>query len=465
MRGHFVGRSLVAVTLFLLALPSIRAGDDKVAPFDLAPLGIYALIDVPKNAKTEWRYDWLDIAATSKSTIKIYSGHIDLAKRKKEFQDDTLRKLKRIIEDTPDTLVVETDRAGGLFEVHVNVKCGTGDYYITQSEMVSGDRVEFLKSEEEAKLCVRAAKSMRQTEAQKKSAGEVAAALATLQKTDSKIDRKFGRYYIMLSRGDITDADLATAGKIPHIERLVLNHTGGITPNGLAGLAKANDLTKVSLQGSETTNQHLASIKTLTNVKQIQFLRTSVTGDGLANLAGLTQLEHLDLAGHEIDDASLVHLKGLKSLNSLDLGGSSVTDAGLDQLKAMTKLTDLRLNETKVTDTGLARVAAFKSLAVLDLGGTSVTDAGLEKLKVLTKLTDLWLRETKITDAGLAVLKNFPDLETLTLSDNAKITDAGLAHLTGFIKLRKVTLSKTGVTKAGVIDLKKTLPKVEIENE
>ena len=460
-----MGRSLIVVTLFFLVHPSTRAADDKVAPFDLAPLGIYALIDVPKNPKTEWRYDWLDIAATSKSTIKIHFGHADLAKKKKEFQDDTLRKLKRIIEDTPDTLVVETDRAGGLFEVHVNVKCGESNYYVTQSEWVTSDTLEFLKSEEEAKLCVRAAKSMRQTETHKKSEREVALALATLQKADSKIERKFGRYYITLSRGEITDADVATAGKVPHIERLVLNHTGGITPNGLAGLAKANDLTKVSLQGSETTNQHLASIKTLTNVKQIQFLRTSVTGDGIINLAGLTQLEYLDLAGHSIDDASLVHLNELKSLNFLDLGGTSVTDAGLDQLKAMTKLTDLRLNETKVTDAGLARVAAFRSLAVLDLGGTSVTDTGLKKLKELTKLTHLWLRETKITDVGLAELKNFPRMETLDLSDNAKITNTGLGHLKVFTKLTKVTLSKTGVTKMGVMDLKKTLPKVEIAYE
>ena len=60
---------------------------------------------------------------------------------------------------------------------------------------------------------------------------------------------------------------------------------------------------------------------------------TTVTDEGLAQLSHLTNLKYLWLDGTAVTDLGLVHLSGLAKLNILFLGDTTVTHEGIKKLK------------------------------------------------------------------------------------------------------------------------------------
>jgi len=152
---------------------------------------------------------------------------------------------------------------------------------------------------------------------------------------------------------------------------------------------------------------------------------------------GLTQLDGLCLTHTQVTDNGLKHLRGLTQFTSLDLGFSRVTDKGLVHLRGLPQLQNLFLDGTQVTDHGLEHLRGMTPLKHLDLGLTQVTDAGLEHLRGLTQLKILWL-------------------------DGTQVTDAGLEHLRGLTQLKSLRLEGTQVTDAGVVELKKSLPNLNV---
>jgi hypothetical protein len=82
----------------------------------------------------------------------------------------------------------------------------------------------------------------------------------------------------------------------------------------------------------------------------------------------------LQMANPDVTDQTLAHLQGMSDLRELDLNGTQVTDEGLGKLESLTGLESLRLRDTKVTDEGFRRwLAPRESLRQLDLRGTQVT--------------------------------------------------------------------------------------------
>ena len=89
---------------------------------------------------------------------------------------------------------------------------------------------------------------------------------------------------------------------------------------------------------------------------------TRLTDESLALLAKLTNLRHLDLARCPITDAGLKFLKDLKQLECLKLAECKITDAGIDELIHLPHLRSMTLDETQVTPEGLARLAQLDHL-------------------------------------------------------------------------------------------------------
>jgi hypothetical protein len=144
------------------------------------------------------------------------------------------------------------------------------------------------------------------------------------------------------------------------------------------------------------------------------------------------------------------------------MGATGAFDFGLRHLREIRQLNHLDLSHTLVSDHGLEHLKGLTELQVLHLTGTKVTDAGLENLKGLTKLQRLHLDEAKyVTGAGLKHLKGLTQLQWLYL-EQTSVTDAGLEHLKGLKQLSGLRLGGTKVTGAGVQDLQKALPNVEI---
>ena len=71
------------------------------------------------------------------------------------------------------------------------------------------------------------------------------------------------------------------------------------------------------------------------------------------------------------------------------------------------------------------------------------------------------LKKTPVEDKDLAHLKQIPNLKNVDLQ-GTRISDAGLEHLSGIDTLELVYLQRTVITREGLANLKKALPKAEI---
>ncbi len=158
----------------------------------------------------------------------------------------------------------------------------------------------------------------------------------------------------------------------------------------------------------------------------------------LRSLTPLTKLRVLNLYNTGFTDADLELVRGLPTLAELNLNGNSITDAGLERLRGIPNLRKLCLNDTLVTDAGITTLRDLANLQELTLGGS-----------------------TRITDVGVVQLHDLKKLENLQLHGDG-ITDRSLESLRTVVSLRELYLVRTRVTDAGVNELKKALPKLQV---
>jgi len=129
------------------------------------------------------------------------------------------------------------------------------------------------------------------------------------------------------------------------------------------------------------------------SVQRVYLDHSAITDEQLANVATLRDLRELSLSGTEIDGSGLRHLKNMASLVFLDLSHSSINDSSLSHLRAL-GLTLLNLSDTKLTDNGLQHLKGLR-LAYIGLARTQVTDAGLAQLSPCYLSLDV--RETQVS--------------------------------------------------------------------
>ncbi len=70
------------------------------------------------------------------------------------------------------------------------------------------------------------------------------------------------------------------------------------------------------------------------DVKQLNFIGTSIDDDVLATVALFSQLQRLYLGATQVTDAGMKHLEGLKNLEYLSLHGTDITAGCMKQLRA-----------------------------------------------------------------------------------------------------------------------------------
>ncbi len=154
------------------------------------------------------------------------------------------------------------------------------------------------------------------------------------------------------------------------------------------------------------TNEDLAHIEGVEQLRVLNLTATDVTDKGLATVASLNNLELLDLRYTDVTAEALKHVKSLDKLRRLDLSMSSVEGEGLAYLKKLSDLRSLQLISLNITDGHLAHLEGVSGLRYLNLSYTDVTDKGIKHLAKLQKLKEIDLRETAVTEQGVEELKN-----------------------------------------------------------
>jgi len=107
-----------------------------------------------------------------------------------------------------------------------------------------------------------------------------------------------------------------------------------IKTENIESLVKANKhITWLNLAKLELTDAMLASIGKLSNLSRLRLEQNPISDEGLKALGGLKNLESLNLYATQVSDAGLESLKGLNNLKNLYLWQSQVTKEGADKFK------------------------------------------------------------------------------------------------------------------------------------
>jgi len=228
-----------------------------------------------------------------------------------------------------------------------------------------------------------------------------------------------------------------------------------VTNEGIAVLEHLPNLKVLSLRRCAKLNATgLENLKHVPNLERLMLLYTLTDNDGLAHVAQLKKLKVLDLRGcMQVGDAGLEKIQGLTNLVDLKLRSYNVTDAGMEYVGKLTKLRYLAMEDCGIGDEGMKHLEGLDQLRVLNVMRTSVGDDGLAHFSD-NKLVDLRLREAACFGPGLDGL--VPSRKTLTYLDLSEtlIDNDGLSHITPFTKLKTLILWNGSMDDEGIAHLK-----------
>ncbi len=281
-------------------------------------------------------------------------------------------------------------------------------------------------------------------------------------------NKPFDVVTISLVESSVVDDDLRLIANLPKLTTLSLArdaHPSRLTDEGLAHLKKLPELKTLDLSHSQITNGGLQNLRRFPKLFRVSLSDTQVSDDGLRHLAGLSELFELYLYRTKVTGTGFRHLTNCTKLEQLDLQGSPLSDDGFLSAPQLPRLRVLRVDTTPLTNRGLQRVARYReSLEEFwAVRMRNVTEDGWKVLSELRQLKKLVLAENgaSVTDGVVARIAVLPKLEELYIPDSV-VTDAGLRHLYGWGSDRQkpVTLNvqRTKVTIDGIAALKATLP-------
>ena len=138
---------------------------------------------------------------------------------------------------------------------------------------------------------------------------------------------------LSLDNCPITDAGVSKLAGLP-LADLTLYQCANVTDKGVAFLAEANDLTRLTLRD------------------------VAVQGTVISKLPKPEQLVALNLAQSKLTDAEIGNLAGLANLDTLVLSQTEITDASVDTLAKLAKLKRLIVTETGLTAEGVEKLRA-----------------------------------------------------------------------------------------------------------
>jgi hypothetical protein len=135
----------------------------------------------------------------------------------------------------------------------------------------------------------------------------------------------------------------------------------------------------VALPLGMAVNRYRAEQRTITELRRLGAhhirLEPGLLGNWWPKVVGV------EAHGREFSDEGLALLVGLPDLRTLSLLGTQTTDDGLANLVRLRGLEVIYLEETEVTDAGLNHFARMSGLSELRVGGGRITEAGLDRLR------------------------------------------------------------------------------------
>ena len=323
-----------------------------------------------------------------------------------------------------------------------------------------------------------------------------------------------------LSCSAITRPSIKTLLSLPALEKLKLEKTR-IVFEDLQRLADANDqfdlkklligrgrasadaqgrLISANLKYMGLQDEDLGFLEDHPKLQYLDLGKNQITNQGLAHVASLVELRKLVLDGNRIDDEGIAQLKSLDQLGGISVDGTEVTLSALgnlfvtiqgriprEALAAAGVFGSDRINLTRfgASDDDMQMVAGVEGIRVLKLVGNQITNRGMKHFLSHAELETLWIEEANLTGevtrslssiSGLKQLwcPNVPianeDLESLQELRHLQvlnlcgcpIDDGAVQFLKGITSLKTVIFDLHSLSDDGIADLKTGLPGVEV---
>lgn len=271
------------------------------------------------------------------------------------------------------------------------------------------------------------------------------------------------------------------------LEAVTIMECKQIDEEALFALRDLPTLVRLRILNAPFTDDDLAHLKEVTQLKQLILENTMVSGRGLANVRGLKNLTSISLTGESLnldeletigehkqlvelslgrEDPKVAHLKALgelPNLESLTFRRAALEDDDFHRLAAIPKLLSLRLDASKLTDNGIGQIGKFPSLKTLAIPSAGITAAGVAHIASLAKLEVLDLQDaTKVSSKAVQQLAKLKTLRRVNLC-GTDIRGKVLLGLKEVPALQKVSVRAGQLSKADAKELKTAMPHCEIE--
>ena len=155
-----------------------------------------------------------------------------------------------------------------------------------------------------------------------------------------------------------------------------------VTDAQLKELARYQEITSLLVFSPSITDDGVAAIGQLSNLRYLSLSSTNVAGTCLKELVKCKSLEGISFYQTPISNSAISNLKKIKGLASISLSDTAITDEGMKSLAECNDLDTIIIHKCKVTDKGIAELAKLKGLLYLGVGkDTQVTELGCRALR------------------------------------------------------------------------------------
>jgi Leucine-rich repeat (LRR) protein len=185
---------------------------------------------------------------------------------------------------------------------------------------------------------------------------------------------------IEMAGGDVTvDESLTEPARL----RVTFKRLDGKTATALRGNKRIAAL--IVEDASAVGDPTMATIGTLSNLRELSLFQSSMTNAGLNSLKGLKELRKLYLIDAKVSDAGVSLLKGNDRLEELDLSGTMITSAAGTTFKTLTDLKLLAVNKTRFGDAGAVQLKGLTDLKKLEAVAAEISEKAAKTLEEANK--------------------------------------------------------------------------------
>jgi len=129
-----------------------------------------------------------------------------------------------------------------------------------------------------------------------------------------------------------------------------LQNRGAIVEWHLQGWPRFDEVTRISMRGTQPTAEDLTTLGSLSDLAWISLARTPLEDRDLQLLEGLVNLQELDLSETRVTDEGIQELAQLPWLSVLKVGGTGVTPAGAERLRSKLPGLEISLTPTQAAE-------------------------------------------------------------------------------------------------------------------